>query len=354
MPPKHKIWFCSKASKINISKRKCNRNTMKPDAILVLDFGGQYCHLIARRVREHKVYSEVVSHDITPEEITALEEKFQVRGLIFSGGPSSVHDENAPTFHSEILNSKLPVLGICYGHQLIAYVSGGDVKTARKKEYGITCATIDKSAGVLYNLGRKEKVWMSHGDTVYSLPKGFEILAHTENSPVAAFTHKQKAIYGLQWHPEVIHTENGMKMLGNFIFEVCECEANWNIEDFIEKAVEEVMSKVKDGRAIVALSGGIDSATATALAARAIGNKLTAVFVDHGFMREGEPSFVEDTFRRLNISFVSVAARRRFLKRLRGVINPEQKRKVIGEEFIRVFEEVANDISADYLMQGTI
>ncbi len=327
---------------------------MKPDAILVLDFGGQYCHLIARRVREQKVYSEVVSHNITPKEVTALEEKFQVKGLIFSGGPSSVYDENAPRFHPKILDSKLPVLGICYGHQLIAYVSGGDVKTARKKEYGITYATIAKPVGVLYNLGSKEKVWMSHGDTIYSMPKRFEVLAHTEHSPVAAFKHTQKAIYGLQWHPEVIHTENGMKMLRNFIFEVCGCEANWNIEDFIEKAVEEVKTKVKDGRAIVALSGGIDSATVTALAARAIGNKLTAVFVDHGFMREGEPDFVEYTFGKLSISFVSVAVRKRFLKRLRGIINPEQKRKIIGEEFIRVFEKVAKDVGADYLIQGTI
>ncbi len=327
---------------------------MKPDTVLVLDFGGQYCHLIARRVREHDVYSEIVPHDITPKEIEALKAKFQVKGLILSGGPSSVYDKNAPRFHSEILESNLPVLGLCYGHQLIAYLFKGDVKTAKKREYGVTYTTIDKSVDVLKNLDRKEKVWMSHGDTVYSLPKMFEVLASTENSPVAAFKHRQKPIYGLQWHPEVIHTKNGMKMLKNFIFEVCGCEANWNIEDFIEKAVEKVRAKIRDRRAIVALSGGIDSATVTALTARAIGSNLTAVFVDHGFMREGEPKFVEDTFGELNINLLSVDAKRRFLKRLKGVSDPEQKRKVIGEEFIRVFEKVAKDVGADYLIQGTI
>jgi GMP synthase (glutamine-hydrolysing) len=327
---------------------------MKPDTVLVLDFGGQYCHLIARRVREHKVYSEIVPHDTTPIEIEALKKKFKVKGLILSGGPSSVYDDDAPKFDPKILDSNLPLLGLCYGHQLIAHISGGDVKTAKKKEYGITYATIDKTVGVLKNLGRMEKVWMSHGDTVYSLPKSFEVLAHTENSPVAAFKLRKKPIYGLQWHPEVIHTENGMKMLKNFLFEVCGCEANWNIEDFIEKAVHEVRTKIEDGKAIVALSGGIDSASVTALTERAIGSNLTAVFVDHGFMREGEPEFVANTFGKLNISLVSVDARKRFLKRLNGIVDPEQKRSAIGEEFIRVFEKVAKDVGADYLIQGTI
>lgn len=327
---------------------------MRPDTILVLDFGGQYAHLIARRIRENKVYSEIVPHTITPRHIETLEEKFKVKGLILSGGPSSVHHKNALKLHPQILDSNMPILGLCYGHQLIAYVSEGIVKAAKKKEYGVTYATIDKPIGVLKNLGAKEEVWMSHGDTVYSLPKTFEILAHTENSPVAAFKHREKPIFGLQWHPEVIHTTNGMTMLKNFIFEVCKCEANWKIEDVIEKAVQDVKAKVGDGNAIVALSGGIDSATVTVLAAKALGNNLTAVFVDHGFMREGEPEFVNATFSDFNINLVSVSAQHRFLRRLKGIVDPEEKRRVIGEEFIRVFEEVAKETKADFLMQGTI
>jgi len=203
-------------------------------------------------------------------------------------------------------------------------------------------------------LDKKEKVWMSHGDTVYTLPDNYEVLAHTKNSPVAAFKHKEKPIYGLQWHPEVIHTPNGMKMLRNFIFEVCKCEANWKMEDIIEKAVEEIKHIVGDRKAIIGLSGGIDSSTATALAARAIGKNLTAVFVDHGFMRENEPEFVRNTFKRFGINLVLVEAQKRFLKKIRGVADPERKRKIIGEEFIRVFEKAAQKVGADYFIQGTI
>jgi len=203
-------------------------------------------------------------------------------------------------------------------------------------------------------LDKREKVWMSHGDTVYALPNEYEVLAHTENCPVAAFRHKEKPIYGLQWHPEVVHTKNGMKMLRNFIFEVCRCEANWRMENLIEKAVKEVKQTIGDRKAIIALSGGIDSSTATALAAKAIGKNLTAVFVDHGFMRKDEPEFVRSTFQEFGINFVSVDARKRFLEKLRGVTEPERKRKIIGEEFIRVFEEVAKRVGADYLIQGTI
>jgi len=327
---------------------------MKPDTILVLDFGGQYCHLIGRRVREHQVYSEVVPHDITAEEGEALKERFNVKGLILSGGPLSVYEENAPKFDPEILNLNVPVLGLCYGHQLIAHFSGGKVEPARKREYGVTHAVVDKPLGVLKDLGKREKVWMSHGDTVYALPNEYEVLAHTENCPVAAFRHREKPIYGLQWHPEVVHTANGMKMLRNFIFEVCRCEANWRMEDLIEKAIEEVKQKVGDRKAIIALSGGIDSSTATALAAKVVGKNLTAVFVDHGFMRKDEPEFVRNTFKELGINLISVNAKKRFLEKLKGVTDPERKRKIIGEEFIRVFEKVAKKVGADYLIQGTI
>jgi GMP synthase (glutamine-hydrolysing) len=327
---------------------------MKPDTILVLDFGGQYCHLIGRRVREHQVYSEVVPHDITIQEIEALKEQFNIKGLILSGGPLSVYEENAPRCDPKILDLNMPVLGLCYGHQLIAYFSGGKVETAKKREYGVAYAIVDKPVGVLKGLEKKEKVWMSHGDTVYALPDDYEVLAHTENSPVAAFKHKKKPIYGLQWHPEVVHTPKGMKMLRNFIFEVCKCEANWKVVDIIEKTVEEIRHIVGDRKAIIGLSGGIDSSTATALAAKAIGKNLTAVFVDHGFMRENEAESVRNIFKRFDINLVLVDAKKRFLKKIRGVADPERKRKIIGEEFIRVFEEIAKKVGADYFIQGTI
>jgi GMP synthase (glutamine-hydrolysing) len=327
---------------------------MKYDTILVLDFGGQYCHLIGRRIRENGVYSEIVPHDITPEEISRFNEKLNIKGLILSGGPSSVYDKNAPKLAQNILKLDLPILGLCYGHQLIAQMVGGKVEPASEKEYGIAHVTIDKPVGVLKGLHAKEKVWMSHGDTVFTLPHEYEVLAHTENCPVASFRHTKKPIYGLQWHPEVVHTENGTLMLQNFIFEVCGCEANWKMENLIEKMTEEIHSEVGEGRAIIALSGGIDSSVATALTAKAIGTRLTTVFVDHGFMRENEPQLVKNAFQRFKINFIIADARERFLSKLKGVTDPEQKRRIIGEEFIRVFEEVAEKTGAQYLIQGTI
>lgn len=327
---------------------------MKIDAIAVVDFGGQYVHLIGRRVRELGVYSEVVSCDTAQKEIMALRKKFNVKGIVLSGGPSSVYKEDAPKRIREIMELNLPVLGICYGHQLLAYSAGGEVKQASKREYGVTVATIDKPTGVLRGMGKRENVWMSHGDTVYKIPHEYEILAHTENCPVAAFGHRDKPIYGLQWHPEVTHTEKGGRMLSNFIFEVCGCKANWRMEDFVRSAVREIRRAAGDRKCITALSGGIDSSTATILAAKAVGRKLTAVFVDHGFMREGEPELVNDTFRNFGFNFIFVEARERFLRRLEGVRDPEQKRKIIGEEFIKVFEEVARRVGAEYLLQGTI
>ena len=326
----------------------------KIDAIIVVDFGGQYAYLIGRRVREFNVYSEVVPSDVTLEEIRAVTENFNVKGIILSGGPSSVYKEDAPERIREIFELNLPVLGICYGHQLIAHIAGGKVKRAVKKEYGVTVANIDKPLGVLKGLGRKENVWMSHGDTVYSVPKGYVVLAHTENCPVAAFKHESSPIYGLQWHPEVTHTESGGRMLRNFVFEVCKCQANWEMGDFVKNSIREIRREAGGKRCIIALSGGIDSSTATILAARAIGNRLTAVFVDHGFMREGEPEFVRETFGRYGFNFVSVDARKRFMQMLKGVTDPERKRMIIGAEFIKVFEEVARKFGADYLLQGTI
>jgi GMP synthase (glutamine-hydrolysing) len=327
---------------------------MKYDTILVLDFGGQYCHLIGRRVREHSIYSEIVPCDITPTQIEALKEKFNVKGMILSGGPSSIYEEDAPQCDPEIFTLNIPVLGLCYGHQLIASLFGGKVESAGKREYGMSYAVIDRPSSLLKGLERKQKVWMSHGDTVYELPEQFEILAHTENCPIAAFKHREKPIYGLQWHPEVIHTEKGMQMLRNFIFEVCRCTPNWTMEDFAHRAVEEVRQIVGNRRCVIGLSGGVDSSTATVLASKAIGKNLTAVFVNHGFMREGEPESIKNFFEKFDITFLSVDARTRFLQKLEGVTDPEHKRRVIGEEFIRVFEEVASKVGADYLVQGTI
>ncbi|MEM2762105.1 MAG: glutamine-hydrolyzing GMP synthase [Candidatus Bathyarchaeia archaeon] len=327
--------------------------SLKYDTILVLDFGGQYCHLIARRIRENRVYSEIVPCDITPEEILRLNERLNVRGLILSGGPLSVYKGDAPKLNS-ILDMGLPVLGICYGHQLLAYIAGGVVKPADRGEYGVTYAVIAKPVGILEGLGLREKVWMNHSDAVYSLPEEYEILAYTENCPIAAFKHKSKPIFGVQWHPEVTHTEKGMLVLRNFIFDICGCQQNWEMSDFIKRAIEEVKASVRNGKAIIALSGGIDSSTAAVLAMKAIGERLTAVFVDHGFMREGEPEFIKEVFGKMGMNLIVVEARERFYDRLRGITDPELKRKIIGEEFIRVFEEVAERVGAEYLIQGTI
>ncbi|MEM2941337.1 MAG: glutamine-hydrolyzing GMP synthase [Thermoproteota archaeon] len=324
------------------------------DTVLVLDFGGQYCHLIGRRVREQGVYSEIVPYDTKVEEIRLLDKKLNIKGIILSGGPSSIFEENAPRLDARILDLGLPVLGICYGHQLIAHIAGGKVEHAKIKEYGVTYVTIDKPIGILKRLDRKEKVWMSHGDTVFKIPNDYEVLAYSENSPVAAFRHREKPIYGLQWHPEVNHTEKGVQMLCNFLFEVCGCEANWKMDNFIDRMIEEIRFEINESKAIIALSGGIDSSVATVLAAKAIGERLTAVFVDHGFMRENESETVRRFFQAFGINLVMVDAQDRFLKRLKNIVDPEMKRKIIGEEFIRVFEEMAEKTGAECLIQGTI
>jgi GMP synthase (glutamine-hydrolysing) len=327
---------------------------IKYDTILVLDFGGQYCHLIGRRIREHGVYSEIVPSEITAQEISVLNQKLNIKGIILSGGPSSVYDQNAPRIDHKILDLNLPILGLCYGHQLVAQMVQGKVSRAICKEYGIAEVNVDKAFGVLKGLSSRETVWMSHGDTVSALPADYEVLAHTDSCPVAAYRNKKKNIYGLQWHPEVVHTKHGAQMLHNFLFEVCKAEANWKVEDVIEKMVNEIKADIGDAKAIIGLSGGIDSSVATALAAEALGNRLTAVFVDHGLMREGEPEAIKVTFSKYPINFVMAQAQQRFMDKLKGVSEPERKRKIIGEEFIRVFEEFADKSGAEYLIQGTI
>ncbi len=325
------------------------------DCILVLDFGGQYCHLIARRIRELNVYSEIVSPNITPRGVGGYNKRYDVKGLIISGGPQSVYGENAPRFDRGLLDLDLGVLGLCYGHQLIAHYAGGGVEPGEKKEYGITKAVVDKPAGVLKDLEREERVWMSHSDTVLELPGDYEILAHTDNSPVAAFRHRKKRVYGLQWHPEVVHTVNGKKMFRNFVYGVCRCEGNWVMSDFIEESVKKIRDGIGDKKALIALSGGVDSSTAAVLVHKAIGKNLTSVFVDTGLMRKDEPESIRRVFTEdFNINFRFVDARDRFFGALKGVLDPEDKRKVIGELFIRVFEEVAKNVGAGFLVQGTI
>ncbi len=329
-------------------------NSMKYDTIIVVDFGGQYCHLIGRRIREQGVYSEIVPSDIAPTDIKTKNKELNIKGIILSGGPSSVYEPNAPRLNPEILQMELPILGLCYGHQLIAQLSEGRVKRASCREYGTTKVIIDKAVAVLKGLGTEETVWMSHGDTVFAMPPQFEVLAHSGNCPIAAFRHKQKPIYGLQWHPEVIHTKNGKTMLHNFVFGVCRCRANWQMEDLIEKMINEVKAEVGESRAIIGLSGGIDSSVATAMAAKALNDRLTAVLVDHGFMREGEPEEIRKAFQKHKINFVTANAQERFMRRLKGITDPEKKRRIIGEEFARVFEDIAEDVGAEYLIQGTI
>jgi GMP synthase (glutamine-hydrolysing) len=326
----------------------------RSDGIVIFDFGGQYCHLISRRVREMNVYSEILPCDATPDEIRALETAMQVKGIILSGSPSSVRATDAPELADGVLEMGLPFLGLCYGHQLIAHLYGGEVRRGERREYGVTEVTVDSPVGVLEGMNPVERVWMSHGDTVFSVPGCFDVLAHTDASPVAAYRHRERPLFGLQWHPEVVHTERGREMLRNFVFHVCGCSPNWRPTNAVERAVDEIKAAVGGSKAIIALSGGVDSSVAAVLAARALGRRLTAVHVDHGLMREGESANVEKTFRDFGVDLVVVDARRRFLERLGGVEEPEEKRKIIGEEFIRVFEDEARRTGAEYLIQGTI
>jgi len=327
---------------------------MKVDAILVFNFGGQYCHLIGRRVRDNGIYSEIVQSDISLEEVIELGKKYNIKGIILSGGPLSIYEKGAPTMDKRIIHSGVPILGICYGHQILASYLDGKVVKSEKKEYGPSYVHIDKAVGVLKGLAEKEEVWMSHGDIVLSVPKEIETLATTDNCPVAAFMHTAQPLYGVQWHPEVIHTKNGEKLLKNFIFGVCKAESTWDAEESVTRYIEETRRIIGDDNAIIGLSGGVDSSTAAAIAAKAIGDRLTAVFVDTGLMRKREPEKIKRMAEKLRVKFVSVDASETFLRELKGVTDPEEKRKIIGRVFIRVFEEASKGIDAKYLIQGTI
>jgi len=324
------------------------------DRILILDFGSQYTQLIARRVREQSVYCEIHPHSLSFDEVRA----WSPAGLILSGGPSSVLDPDSPGLAPEILELGVPILGICYGLQLLAHRLGGLVEPADEQEYGRALLSIKGGHPLFANLedGSEHRVWMSHGDRVVRLPRGFEVLATSENSPSAAIAHTEQPIFGLQFHPEVVHTEGGEQILTNFVHGICGCSGSWTVEAFVGEAVEAVRAQVGEGHAVCGLSGGVDSAVAAALAHQALGDRLTCIFVDHGLLRQGEREEVERSFRgSLQVPLVTVDAGDRFLAALEGVTDPEAKRKTIGELFIDVFQEEARRIGrVDFLVQGTL
>ncbi len=324
---------------------------MNHQTVVVLDFGGQYNQLIARRVRECSVYCEVLPYQ-TP--LAKIMEKNPI-GIIFTGGPSSVYQENAPHIDSAIFEQGVPVLGICYGIQLMAYTLGGHVKSPDSREYGKTETFYDPNCVLFKGLPETGISWMSHTDYIDQLPEGFVSTAHTAVCPTAAMQNTDRGLYGLQLHPEVMHTENGVAMLRNFLFEVCHAAGDWTMEDYARSTIESLRKKVGDGKVLLALSGGVDSSVAAALLSKAVGDQLTCIFVDHGLMRKDEGDEVEAAFSDRSLNFVRVNAGERFLGKLAGVSDPERKRKIIGEEFIRVFEEQAKKIGqVDYLAQGTI
>lgn len=326
-------------------------STSEHELVLVIDFGGQYNQLIARRVRECGVYCEVKSYKTPLEEIKRLNPV----GIIFTGGPNSVYEESSPHISKEIFEMGIPILGICYGCQLMAYTLDGKVSTCINSEYGKTETFYDNSSLIFNELSDKSVSWMSHTDYISELPQGFKITAHTDNCPVAAMENAEKKLYAVQFHPEVNHTQNGLDMINGFLKNVCGCTGDWTMENYAKTAIADIRKKVGDGKVLLALSGGVDSSVAAALLAKAVGNQLTCIFVDHGFMRKNEGDEVEAAFADWGINFVRVNAKEQFMSKLRGVSDPETKRKTIGEEFIRVFEQEAKKIgTVDYLVQGTI
>ncbi len=321
------------------------------EKILVLDFGGQYNQLIARRVRDHKVYAEILPYTVPLEEI----KKNNYKGIIFTGGPNSVYDMASPHYTKDILDLGVPILGICYGCQLISWMAGGEVKTAPVSEYGKIEFTAEKSL-LMKNVPEKSVVWMSHTDYISKAPEGFKVIGKTENCPCAAMENAEKKIYAVQFHPEVTHSEFGSHMLYNFLYNVCECSGDWVMDSFIEDTVEKLKRQIGDKKVILGLSGGVDSSVAAGLLSRAVGKQLTCVFVDQGLMRKNEGDFVEQTFTSLfDMNFVRVNCGDLFLEKLKGVTDPEQKRKIIGTEFFNVFwNEIRNQDELGYFAQGTI
>jgi GMP synthase (glutamine-hydrolysing) len=321
-------------------------------AIVILDFGSQYSELIARRVRETEVYSLVLGYTTTARQLAQLAPK----GIILSGGPSSVYEDGAPRCDPAIWDLGIPVLGVCYGMQLMVQQLGGSVMAAGRAEYGKAPLYLDDPTDLLTNVGEGSTMWMSHGDSVSSLPEGFVRLAHTDNTPDAAVAHHGRRLYGVQFHPEVVHSAGGMAMIRNFVYHICGCQADWTTAAFIDEAIADVRAQVGDKRVLLALSGGVDSSTLAFLLHRAIGDQLTCMFIDQGFMRKGEPEFLMEFFdQRFHINVEYINARERFISKLEGVTDPEEKRKLIGAEFIRVFEQESKRLGPfDYLAQGTL
>ena len=324
----------------------------KNELILILDFGGQYNQLIARRVRECNVYSEVVHYDIS---IDKIKEK-NPKGIIFTGGPASVYGEDSPKCNNEIFELGIPILGICYGMQLMTHVLGGKVSKADTREYGTTKVNIDNTSSLFKNFDSENNFLMSHTDFVSEVPNGFKNIGFTDHCPNAAMENLEKNLFGIQFHPEVNLSVNGTQVIKNFLFNICNCSADWKISSFVEESIHNLKEKIGDKKALCALSGGVDSSVAAVLLNKAIGKNLTCIFVDHGLLRKNEGDEVEEIFRnQFDINLIRVNAKDRFLSKLSGVTDPEAKRKIIGEEFIRVFEEEAKKIgTVDFLVQGTI
>ncbi len=322
------------------------------EAVLVLDFGGQYNQLIARRVREAGVYSEVRSYRTPLEEIRSAGYK----GIIFTGGPNSVYDESSPHYPADILSLGVPVLGICYGAQLMAWMRGGRVESAADREYGPTAVTIEPSSPLFTGLDAEQDCYMSHTDFIALPPEGFRITASTPRCPCAAMENPAEKLYAVQFHPEVMHTVHGREMLHNFLYTVCGCRGDWRMDSFVDASVRRIREQIGDKKVLCALSGGVDSSVAAVMVAKAVGRQLTCIFVDHGLLRKDEGDMVEEMFtKNYDIKFGSVNAEARFLDKLRGVSEPERKRKIIGEEFIRVFEEESRKLGdVSFLVQGTI
>ena len=328
---------------------------MKNELVIVIDFGGQYNQLVARRVRECNVYCEIYSYKIDIEKIKEMNPK----GIILTGGPNSCYEPDSPTYTRELFELGIPVLGLCYGAQLMSHVLGGEVKAASVREYGKTEVLIDKpESKVFENVSESTICWMSHFDYIAQVAPGFEISAHTADCPVAAAENAEKGLYAIQFHPEVLHTAEGTKMINNFVNNVCGCVGDWKMDAFVDETIHAIREKVGDGKVLCALSGGVDSSVAAVLLSKAIGSQLTCVFVDHGLLRKNEGDEVEAVFGSngpYDLNFIRVNAQDRFYAKLAGVEEPEAKRKIIGEEFIRVFEEEAKKIGAvDFLVQGTI
>ena len=358
-------WKCEKSQKIGIVKNsmlsynnkrfeRTGGNILQRENVIVLDFGGQYNQLVARRVRECNVYCEIYSYKTDIEKIKAMNPK----GIILTGGPNSCYEPDSPTYTKELFELGIPVLGLCYGAQLMQHILGGKVERAEVREYGKTEVFVDTTSRLFGDVSPSTICWMSHFDYISKIAPGFKITAHTADCPVAAAENEEKHLYAIQFHPEVLHTQEGTKMLYNFVRGVCGCAGDWRMDSFVESSVKAIREKVGDGKVLLALSGGVDSSVAAGLLSRAIGKQLTCVFVDHGLLRKNEGDEVEAVFGpqgQFDLNFIRVNAQDRFYAKLAGVTEPEKKRKIIGEEFIRVFEEEAKKIGAvDFLVQGTI